>query len=295
MASIVTVGSKHPTGFYGHFRTRIRNDFKQEYRHEARPQPPRVFIQRMKENPAKHAFSRHDNRYMFSTVCAPGLGKRRFPVKSSLDLIDWLTLQDELKKARPLVSTYRLDFLEQEVNDKDTTRNIRIPQLLVPRVPQLALKHHPASTTYRYNFRNILPEERPNRFQVLRGPTFNDTSSVNNSESQKPFLPELQKPWAAPWKDVNSPSSSKSPKSPLTELQKACITTSKDANSTSSSKSPKPQLAELQRVLTTPCKDVNSPSKRSSQLSLTELQRAWSLAVEQPTVSDCLFWPESVL
>ncbi|KAJ6668156.1 hypothetical protein lerEdw1_015533 [Lerista edwardsae] len=59
------VGTWHANGFYGNFRSRRRSDFGQEYRKAAQPQPPDLFLRRMKETPSKHIFSKHDNRHAF--------------------------------------------------------------------------------------------------------------------------------------------------------------------------------------------------------------------------------------
>lgn len=37
-----------PSGYYGHFRGKTRNDIYSEYRHLAKPTPPRVFFSRLK-------------------------------------------------------------------------------------------------------------------------------------------------------------------------------------------------------------------------------------------------------
>nr|XP_033782688.1 uncharacterized protein C3orf84 homolog isoform X2 [Geotrypetes seraphini] len=294
----------------------------------------------IRETPMKHVFTRHDNRFMFPTVSAPGLGKRRFPKRSSENLFDWIPIQDELRQSRPLVSTYRIDFLKQEEVARDPISNLRIPQLLVPRIPQLSLPHCTASTTYRYSYKNVLPEERPQKFLAVKQvPVPRDVSSTSSSECSKSSLPELQKSW----KDVDATDNIKSPKSSSSDLRKACDTLP-ETNSTNGCKSLKSPLTEVQRVLKTLCKDVSSTSSsckyskpppielpevltplcenvsssssssstcRSSKPSLTELPKPsltefpkpsltefpkpWKVALEHVTVSDCLFWPESVL
>ena len=37
---------QHNSGYYGHYRSRVRNDFMNEYRQRAKPQPPQKYIDR---------------------------------------------------------------------------------------------------------------------------------------------------------------------------------------------------------------------------------------------------------
>ncbi|XP_051777131.1 uncharacterized protein C3orf84-like [Erpetoichthys calabaricus] len=112
-------GSWFPSGYYGHFRSKSRNDYLQEYRLAARPTPPEKLVQRLKDNPRKHSFSAHDNRHVFQTNAhyfESGLGRKK--VKSSVaqssrfnpTLISWMPLKLELSGTGPLFSTYRNDF-----------------------------------------------------------------------------------------------------------------------------------------------------------------------------------------
>ena len=39
---------QHNSGYYGHYRSRIRNDFMNEYRQRAKPQPPQKYLDRSK-------------------------------------------------------------------------------------------------------------------------------------------------------------------------------------------------------------------------------------------------------
>ncbi|XP_072276749.1 ciliary microtubule inner protein 7 [Pyxicephalus adspersus] len=125
-------GSWFPSGFHGHFRSHIRNDICQEYRMAARPLPPKAFAQRIKETPNKHIFSRHDNRHIFpSSVFSfeNGLGKKKLlQHRESCNFIYWKPLEEELKKQRPPISTYRTDFWRLDDNSGNA------PQLLVPRL-----------------------------------------------------------------------------------------------------------------------------------------------------------------
>lgn len=65
--SVNIAGSWFPSGYHGHFRSRSRNDVDSLYRNLAKPQPPRVFITRLKEPISTNVFSHHDNRYSFNT------------------------------------------------------------------------------------------------------------------------------------------------------------------------------------------------------------------------------------
>uniref|UniRef100_A0A8C5QVW3 Domain of unknown function with conserved HDNR motif domain-containing protein n=1 Tax=Leptobrachium leishanense TaxID=445787 RepID=A0A8C5QVW3_9ANUR len=140
-------GSWFPSGFHGNFRGHLRNDFYQEYRKEATPQPPHAFLQRMKEAPMKHAFSQHDNRHIFPNSVFSfenGMGRKRLcKTGESISFIHW-TSPEELTGQRPLISTYRKDFWTR--SDKS---DLVVPQLLVPRFRRLSASLHPENTTYR--------------------------------------------------------------------------------------------------------------------------------------------------
>ncbi|XP_053325414.1 uncharacterized protein C3orf84 homolog [Spea bombifrons] len=169
-------GSWFPSGFHGHFRSHSRNDFYQEYRQEARPHPPHAFIERIKEHPTKHTFSRHDNRHIFPSCVFSfenGLGKRK-PMKTreSNDFIQWIPLEDELKKQRPLVSTYRTDFWKREGDETE----FKIPQLLAPRLRLLSSPSFPQTTAYRQTLRSHQP-----RLSV----TMDKTDSFNQRSPSK--------------------------------------------------------------------------------------------------------------
>jgi len=116
------VGSWFPSGYYGHYRSKVRTDFVNEYRQLAKPQPPKRFIHRSSQPTAANAFSLHDNRNSFMTDAsyfAQGLGKKRHPDRSATfdpDLIAWGPNKIHRHAGRPLTSTYRQDFREEEVN-----------------------------------------------------------------------------------------------------------------------------------------------------------------------------------
>jgi len=115
-------GSWFPSGYYGHYRSKVRTDFVNEYRQIARPQPPQRFISRSVQPPATNPFSLHDNRNSFMTDAsyfAQGLGKKRHPERSATfdrDFIAWCPNRNNRFSNRPLTSTYRTDFREEELN-----------------------------------------------------------------------------------------------------------------------------------------------------------------------------------
>ncbi|CAL1545146.1 unnamed protein product [Lymnaea stagnalis] len=121
MAKVTThaVGSWFPTGYYGHYRSRTRTDFVNEYRQLAKPQPPQRFIFRASQPASSHLFSLHDNRNSAITDAsyfAQGLGRKRHPEKSGQfdpSLIAWCKNNGN-NVGRPLTSTYRQDFRLEE-------------------------------------------------------------------------------------------------------------------------------------------------------------------------------------
>ncbi|XP_026695743.2 uncharacterized protein LOC100175394 [Ciona intestinalis] len=127
------VGTWYPSGYYGHFRSRTRNDILQDYRHAASPTPPSKFYNRVRKSPNKHLFSNHDNRHSFPTDASyfdTGLGRRkanRSVTAFNPELIAWMPHKDEIAKAGSVVSLYRVDF--QGGNKKEC-----IPQRLSPRI-----------------------------------------------------------------------------------------------------------------------------------------------------------------
>ncbi|KAK7102033.1 uncharacterized protein C3orf84-like [Littorina saxatilis] len=149
-------GSWFPSGYYGHYRSKSRNDFVCEYRQLARPQPPDRFLKRSMQPCGRHVFSTHDNRNSFMTDAQyfeQGLGKKRNPEKSSFkpDFYTWMPLKNEIERSRPQVSTYKLDF------NRNGTK-----QLLVKR-PKTSFDGLP-TTTYRYTH----CEGAPNRDEILK-------------------------------------------------------------------------------------------------------------------------------
>ncbi|XP_036595607.1 uncharacterized protein C3orf84 homolog [Trichosurus vulpecula] len=108
MMQSALVGSWYNTGFYGHYRGQFKSELAQDYRLAAKPQPPAVFLQRIKEPPGQHLFSKHDNRGLFD----PGIGKRKAweKLKKKCNVFSW-TSDDEAQ--RPLVSSYQKDYHEK--------------------------------------------------------------------------------------------------------------------------------------------------------------------------------------
>jgi len=117
-----SAGSWFPSGYYGHYRSRVRTDFVNEYRQLAKPQPPKRFIHRSTMPAAAHQFSIHDNRNSFmcdATYFEQGLGRKRHPDRSATfdpDFIAWKPAKEMRNFGRPLTSTYRTDFRREELN-----------------------------------------------------------------------------------------------------------------------------------------------------------------------------------
>ncbi|PAA79562.1 hypothetical protein BOX15_Mlig005280g1, partial [Macrostomum lignano] len=141
------------SGYYGHNRDSHRNDIYTEYRRLAKPQPPRVFLTRMKDDPVRHIFSKHDNRYSFitdATYLDLGVGKKRKVPESRCnrvtdDLISWAPQMRNLKEgAEPALSAYKQAF----------TAGRQPAQLLVSR-PKTSFDEDAQvrqTTSYRYAF-----------------------------------------------------------------------------------------------------------------------------------------------
>ncbi|KAM4650913.1 ciliary microtubule inner protein 7 [Discoglossus pictus] len=145
-------GSWFPGGFHAPTRSSGRADLSLEYRREARPPPPRAFLERMKENPAKHTFSKHDNRNIFP---GSGVGKKKLMKgKDCNSLLIWAPLEEELKRQRPLPSSYQVDFWK-----RDDPRGLAVPQLLVPRFSRVPSAVYPGTTTYRQMLRSHQPRQ----------------------------------------------------------------------------------------------------------------------------------------
>ncbi|OCT85881.1 uncharacterized protein C3orf84 [Xenopus laevis] len=153
----IASGSWFPTGFHGHFRSHMRNDIYQEYRREARPEPPHVFQKRIKEHSTNHIFSEHDNRHIFPSsvdVFGNGMGKKKIlKARESYNIFRWVPLEKELEKQRPLLSTYRMDFWEHG------NRTEKIPQLFVPRLNGMSSASYAGATTHTQLFPSPQPRQ----------------------------------------------------------------------------------------------------------------------------------------
>ncbi|KAJ7317142.1 hypothetical protein JRQ81_003304 [Phrynocephalus forsythii] len=190
------VGTWHASGFYGNVRSRCRSDYTQEYRKAAQPQPPDLFLKRMKETPSKHIFSKHDNRHAFpgsATYFESGLGRRRIEgsLPSTQNLIDWIPLKEELQRERPLVSSYQSDFRSTE----------KPPQLLVhhAHLERQPLQRTP-STTYQHTYRSYLLYEpslrvlKPHQLTKEKEPKEPESAPTTSSETTAPAHSEARAP-----------------------------------------------------------------------------------------------------
>ncbi|XP_048403398.1 uncharacterized protein C3orf84-like isoform X4 [Stegostoma tigrinum] len=137
MAGAIT-GSWFPTGFHGHARSKSRNDVFQEYRQRAKPPPPEKLINRLRENPLKHNFSKHDSRQVFHDSAtylensnAISRAKTAFGRRSEFkkDFMSWIPIQTDSQQQWPLISTYKADFWHhrnpQSTKDWDTRKQTR--------------------------------------------------------------------------------------------------------------------------------------------------------------------------
>ncbi|KAL4226112.1 hypothetical protein ACF0H5_014099 [Mactra antiquata] len=137
-------GSWFPTGYYGHFRSKSRADFVNEYRQLARPIPPKKFIKRSKEPTRKHVFSHHDNRQAFlndALIFQQGLGRRRVPNSTyqfKNDFIAWMPEREYIERSRPLVSTYKVDFMPSQAKSQLWTKR---PKTSFEGVPTTSYKY----------------------------------------------------------------------------------------------------------------------------------------------------------
>ncbi|XP_069499371.1 uncharacterized protein C3orf84 homolog [Ambystoma mexicanum] len=147
-------GSWFSSGFHGNSRSKPRNDIMQQYRHEAQPQPPLLFLQRLKEDPKKHLFTKHQNeqgiprtvRNMNTGIVTPVSTKRP---RRPYNLLGWAPLEEELIRQRPPITTYQCDFWKFD----DCTRDKKIPQLLVPRLSVGKPPDRTPSTIYQHTFK----------------------------------------------------------------------------------------------------------------------------------------------
>ncbi|XP_070559162.1 uncharacterized protein [Ptychodera flava] len=165
-----TQGSWYPSGFHGHFRSKIRNDFVNDYRQQAKPSPPLKFVKRLSEKPSGHQFSHHDNRFSFlNTVTSfqDGLGKRKLQGKHTNifrpDFIAWVPHTREIREMGPSVSSYRNDFKEtlSAPVHQILIDSVKRPNTANPIVPQPPIDERPI-TTYRFVHRHLQPNPKVN-------------------------------------------------------------------------------------------------------------------------------------
>lgn len=110
-------GSWHNNGYYGHLRSRPRNDFIVEYRHLAKPSPPRIFTKRAQQPSSNHVFSRHDNRHSFlndALYFEEGLGRRRLENNTNRyepNLLSWMSVDGrQVEPASVPLSSYMVEY-----------------------------------------------------------------------------------------------------------------------------------------------------------------------------------------
>ncbi|XP_053234492.1 uncharacterized protein C3orf84 homolog isoform X3 [Podarcis raffonei] len=142
----------------------------------------RKFSSQVQETPSKHIFSKHDNRHAFpgsATYFENGLGRRRIEgsLPNTKNLIDWVPLKEELRRERPLISSYQYDFHSRE----------KVPQVLVHHSHRQGqpLQRTP-STTYQHTYRSYSLYE-----PILR--TFK-REVVKDAEPTKPVSSEPTAP-----------------------------------------------------------------------------------------------------
>ncbi|XP_043934651.1 uncharacterized protein C3orf84 homolog [Protopterus annectens] len=199
-----STGSWFPSGYHGHYYGKFRNDFLQEYRMQARPHPPDVFIQRLRENPRKHIFSAHDNRHCFPSTTMSfesGLGKRKVKKPSGPKpdfvpcLVSWASLQNDEKYPRPMISTYQSAYW----HPKDSST---IPQVLNPWAIPHDSTSHSFITTYRHAFSHKQPNMNVNT-NVLTGQVVDeplakeDTFMYVDGRHQRPLPPRSRRSQSA--------------------------------------------------------------------------------------------------
>ncbi|XP_077307761.1 ciliary microtubule inner protein 7 isoform X3 [Lithobates pipiens] len=128
------------------------------------------------ENPAKHTFSRHDNRHIFpSSVFSfeNGMGKKKLlQHRDSYNFIYWKPMEEELKRQRPLTSTYRTDFWR--VDDDPGSA----PQLLVPRMNRATAASYSEVTTYRDMMRSHANLKTSEHSALTGGPEISNNIRV---------------------------------------------------------------------------------------------------------------------
>ncbi|XP_060617011.2 uncharacterized protein C3orf84 homolog [Anolis sagrei] len=199
------VGTWHANGFYGNFRSKCRSDYTQEFRKAAQPQPPDIFLKRLKETPSKHIFSKIDNKHSFpgsATYFDRGLGRKRIDgsLPDTHNLIDWIPLKEELQRQRPLMSSYQSDFRSRE----------KIPQVLVHHtyLQTQPLLRTP-STTYQHTYRSHPLSECSlgvvNQQEVTKETKSQETETAASSSSETKAPPSGESAAPRPGKSAAAP------------------------------------------------------------------------------------------
>ncbi|CAH1784712.1 unnamed protein product [Owenia fusiformis] len=152
--STAATGTWFSSGYHGHFRSKSRNDFVNEYRQKAKPKPPGKFTVRVKSGHREHKFSKHDNRHSFlqdALYFEEGLGKKKLKNKTfgyKPDFIMWTPQRQDFQNAGPLLSTYRKDF---------HTKQEPMKQVYVESRPKTAFGEK-MTTSYRYSHSHNKPD-----------------------------------------------------------------------------------------------------------------------------------------
>ncbi|XP_074645174.1 ciliary microtubule inner protein 7-like [Tubulanus polymorphus] len=167
-------GTWFPSGYHGHFRSKSRNDFVNEYRQLAKPPPPQRFLRRTQEIAGRHVFSRHDNRQSFlndALIFEEGLGRRRVKnttYKAQQDLMTWMPAKKELDRSGPHPTTYQVTYYKP----------LPIKQIVANR-PKSSFGEK-SSTTYRTSH----GKENPFRLQLL-ATTREPFTEINTNRIQR--------------------------------------------------------------------------------------------------------------
>ncbi|XP_033102459.1 uncharacterized protein LOC117105430 isoform X2 [Anneissia japonica] len=176
--AVNTQGNWFASGYHGHFRSRSRNDFVNEYRNQSKPSPPQKFSKLLKERPTIHHFSKHDNRFSFlNTVDSfqDGLGKKKvqsnYKSRFSPDFISWVPHKKEIIEAGPAYSSYRDAFRRSqgEVISQNLLHSVNIPKSSnlntvrsAPALyPELDVESKPL-TTYNFVHQHLQPNPSVN-------------------------------------------------------------------------------------------------------------------------------------
>lgn len=145
------IGSWHNSGFYGHPRSKPRNDFVIEYRHQAKPTPPRIFTKRAQLPSSSHVFSKHDNRHSFlndALYFEEGLGRKRLENNTNrydANLLSWISNGREPDSVNAPLSSYMVDYRGVMVDanklNQRIIRRVKTGCVDVDRIPTTAYRY----------------------------------------------------------------------------------------------------------------------------------------------------------